>query len=59
MYITHFLQFAAGGPVAMGGAPLLSATWFPAHQRTTATAIGSVMSGIGVSVSFIIGKLPS
>ena len=46
----------AGGPVAMGGAPLLSATWFPAHQRTTATAVGSVLNGIGVSVSFIVGR---
>ena len=41
----------------MGGAPLLSATWFPAEQRTTATAIAAVMNGVGVSVSFIIGEL--
>ena len=40
----------------MGGAPLLSATWFPAEQRTTATAIAAVMNGVGVSISFIIGE---
>ena len=48
--------YVAGGPVAMGGAPLLSATWFPAEQRTTATAIAAVMNGVGVSISFIIGE---
>lgn len=46
-----------GGPVAMGAAPLLSAVWFPAHQRTRATAFVAVLNGLGVSVSFIIGPL--
>ncbi len=30
-----------GGVVACSGGPLVSAAWFPAHQRTTATAIAS------------------
>ena len=46
----------SGGPVAMGGAPLLSATWFPVDERTRATAFASVMNGIGVAVSFVIGR---
>ena len=45
------------GPVTMGGAPLLSAIWFPVHQRTTATAIGVLSGTLGVAVSFIIGNL--
>ncbi len=30
-----------GGIIACSGGPLISAAWFPAHQRTTATAIAS------------------
>ena len=45
------------GPVTMGGAPLLSAVWFPVHQRTTATALGVLSGTLGVAVSFIIGNL--
>ena len=56
LYIWSHNLYVAGGPVAMGGAPLLSATWFPAEQRTTATAIAAVMNGVGVSISFIIGE---
>ena len=44
------------GPVTMGGAPLLSAIWFPVHQRTTATAVGVLSGTLGVAVSFIIGN---
>ncbi|XP_046862462.1 solute carrier family 49 member 4 homolog [Xenia sp. Carnegie-2017] len=35
--------------------PLLSSTWFPQHQRTTATAISTVAAYIGFSLSFLIG----
>jgi len=41
----------------MAGAPLLSSTWFPASQRTTATAIGATFNGLGTAVSFIVGPL--
>ncbi len=44
------------GPIGMSMAPLLSATWFPIHQRTTATAIAVTMNGLGGGVSYIIGK---
>ena len=41
----------------MGGPPLLSALWFPVHERTKATAFACVANGIGVAVSFIIAPL--
>lgn len=44
-----------GGPVAMGLPPVLSATWFPPHERTTATAVSQILNGLGVGVFFIIG----
>lgn len=46
-----------GGPVAMAVPPALSAIWFPANQRTVATAIGTVSNNLGMSLSFIIGPL--
>lgn len=39
----------------MGAPPLVSSTWFPPHQRATATAISSLMSYVGISVSFSVG----
>lgn len=39
----------------MGAPPLVSSTWFPPHQRATATAISSLMSYVGISVSFGVG----
>ena len=48
------------GPVAIGAAPLVSTLWFPAKQRITATAIGTISNAAGVAVSFIIGmSLPN
>ncbi|VDI11899.1 MFS transporter, FLVCR family, disrupted in renal carcinoma protein 2 [Mytilus galloprovincialis] len=43
------------GPVAMGVPPALSARWFPVNERTTATAISSILNSLGVGISFIIG----
>ena len=37
--------------------PLISATWFPPHQRTTSTALASMAPSVGVGLSFIIGPL--
>jgi len=45
----------AGGPVALGGSPLLSATWFPPSERTTATAIGTLTGYFGLAVAFAVG----
>ena len=44
------------GPVAMGGPPVLSALWFPANERTTATALNIVLNNLGLGASFIIGN---
>ena len=45
------------GPVLMAGPPLVSAVWFPPHQRTTSTAYLSATAYLGVAVSFLIGPL--
>ncbi|XP_072048091.1 solute carrier family 49 member 4 homolog [Amphiura filiformis] len=46
-----------GGPICQGGSPALSATWFPANQRTTSTAIATVAGILGSSASFLIGPM--
>ena len=50
----QFLCMAAG-PVALGAPPLLSATWFPPNERTTATAIGTLVGYFGIAVAFAVG----
>ncbi len=44
------------GTVTFGGPALFSSVWFPANQRTTATAIISMFNYLGGSASMIIGK---
>ena len=39
----------------MGAPPLVSSTWFPPNQRATATAIASLTSYVGISISFGVG----
>ena len=55
--LIHIGQFimGLGGPVAQSAATVLSSTWFPPKQRTTATAVASLTSYIGTALSFIIG----
>ena len=38
-------------------ASLVSTTWFPPYQRTTATAVSSIAMELGMAVSFILGPL--
>lgn len=45
----------AGGPVALGAPPLVSATWFPPDERTTATAIGTLAGYFGIAIAFALG----
>lgn len=54
--LIHIGQFFndLGAPVAMGAPPLVSSTWFPPNQRATATAISTLTSYIGISVSFVV-----
>ncbi|KAK7495629.1 hypothetical protein BaRGS_00013076 [Batillaria attramentaria] len=58
-WLMHVGQMLNGlaGPVAMGGPPAVSATWFPPHERTTATAIGSLFALLGTGSGFILGPL--
>jgi FLVCR family MFS transporter len=44
-----------GGTWLNFGGPIVSEAWFPAGQRTTATAIGSVATYTGVGIGFIVG----
>ncbi len=55
--LIHMGQFilGLGGPVAQASATVLSSTWFPPKQRTTATAVASLASYVGTSISFVIG----
>lgn len=55
--LIHCGQIIVGfaGPVGMAAPPLLSSTWFPPHQRTTATAILTVAGYVGTAGSFLIG----
>jgi FLVCR family MFS transporter len=46
---------ACAGPTAMNPVSLLSATWFPERERTTATAVAFLANGAGVSVGFLLG----
>ncbi|XP_067686514.1 solute carrier family 49 member 4 homolog isoform X1 [Haliotis asinina] len=45
------------GTLPFAGPALLSATWFPPKQRATATAVSTIFTYLGLSVSFIIGPL--
>lgn len=38
-------------------APKLAANWFPPHQRTTATAIGSCPLFLSLLLSYTVGPL--
>ncbi|XP_038058043.1 solute carrier family 49 member 4 homolog isoform X2 [Patiria miniata] len=42
-------------PILLAGPPLLSSVWFPPHQRTTATAIASQCSYLGIGMSYLVG----
>ena len=43
--------------IANGAAPLVSTTWFPPNERTTATAIGTLAASMGAAMAFFIGPL--
>ena len=45
----------ASGTVALGAPPLVSATWFPPSERTTATAIGALAGSFGIAAAFVVG----
>ena len=41
---------------ALTAGPILSEAWFPANQRTTATAIGTIAGYLGVAGAFLFGE---
>ncbi|XP_063413837.1 solute carrier family 49 member 4 homolog [Mytilus trossulus] len=43
------------GPIAFGAPPVLSALWFPANERTTATALNTVLNSVGSALTFTLG----
>ena len=45
------------GPVCMAAPSLISATWFPADQRTTATSIIILSGNVGFALAFVIGVI--
>ena len=48
---------ALAGPVAMSIGPVLSAVWFPASERNTATAIAATANYGGAAVAFWLGSV--
>ncbi|KAK3804471.1 hypothetical protein RRG08_024996 [Elysia crispata] len=58
-WLNNISQVLAGTAsiITYSSCALLSALWFPVHQRTTATAIGTFMGYLGIALSFIIGPL--
>ena len=52
-YHVGAILIAASGPLNMGSVTHLSATWFPEHERTTATAVAQTSNGLGTTVGFL------
>jgi FLVCR family MFS transporter len=57
--LAHLGQILNGlaGPVAMSISPVLSAVWFPPHERNAATAIASTTNYGGTAVVFALGSV--
>ena len=54
IYIGHLITMLPSF-IANGGPPLVSNTWFPPNERTTATAIGALAANFGAALAFLIG----
>lgn len=54
IYIGHLITMLPSF-IPNGAPPLVSATWFPPNERTTATAIGALAANIGTALAFFIG----
>jgi FLVCR family MFS transporter len=55
-FLSMVFNGLAAPPIALA-APVISARWFPANERTTATAVMTALNYFGQSVGFIIGPL--
>ena len=54
IYIGHLITMLPSF-IANGAPPLVSNTWFPPNERTTATAIGALAANFGSALAFLIG----
>ncbi len=54
IYIGHLIAMLPSF-IANGAPPLVSSTWFPPNERTTATAIGALAANFGGALAFFIG----
>jgi len=56
LWVVGFAQtlIALAGPIVMSAPPKISARWFPANERTMATAIGCCANNIGSGVGFVV-----
>lgn len=54
IYIGHLVTMLPSF-IPNGGPPLVSSTWFPPNERTTATAIGTLAANFGAALAFFIG----
>eukprot|EP00057_Strongylocentrotus_purpuratus_P004747 XP_003729358.1 PREDICTED: disrupted in renal carcinoma protein 2 homolog [Strongylocentrotus purpuratus] len=54
MNIGHIF-IGLAGPILMAAVTSISATWFRANERTTATALSSTLPFLGLAVSFVLG----
>ena len=45
------------GIIFCSAPPVISATWFPAQERVTATSVGQMLNGLGNGVSFLLARL--
>ena len=55
MNAEYFSTNVIPGIIVMAAPAALSAAWFPADQRTTATAVSQVFNGLGNGVSYLLG----
>ena len=56
MYVGQIIYSLSFG-VSLGVPTLVSAIWFPANERTTATAIGTLSPSIGMASGFLTAPL--
>lgn len=54
IYLGHLVAMLPSF-IANGAPPLVSSTWFPPNERTTATAIGALAANFGAALAFFIG----
>ena len=54
IYVGHLVTMLPSF-IASGAPPLVSSTWFPPNERTTATAIGTLAAIFGAALAFFIG----